>query len=332
MNRWQPLVALLAAFATADASPLFDDSSVLDVTLEGPLAALFEDPESLQYRPFELRVGEERLDVEVRLRGHSRRRVCDFPPLRIKLGGNAPAGSVFADQDGVKLVSHCRNGDRGEQDLLEEYLAYRILNLLTERSFRVRLLKVEYLDPSGDLHKAASPRFGFVIEPIEQLAARLGGTVARLPGLPKARHDREQAALVYVFQYLVGNTDWSLALADYDDGCCHNHKLIDAGERVYLVPYDFDLSGVVNARYAFPQRDLPIKKVTQRLYQGACTDRDILLTALRSVLERRDELLSLVDQTPGLDASNVRRMRKYLDAFFRKGESKLMRIFERDCI
>ena len=139
---------------------------------------------------------------------------------------------------------------------------------------------------------------------------------------------------MYVFQYLIANTDWMLLKADYDDGCCPNLELFERDSGLIFVPYDFDVAGLINAKYAFPDAKLRIKRVTQRLYRGLCTDRDILRDALRTVRSKRDEILALTGDIPGLQPDNAERARDYLDDFFAEAadEEDLLDRFEKHCI
>ena len=327
---------LLLVFVAAEiaAAPLFEGDAVVDVSLRGALSTLFDDTSDRTARSFTLEANGSALPVKVRLRGHSRLRVCKFPPLRLDFRKADTRGSVFEDQGKLKLVTHCRNYDRAEQNLLEEYAAYRILNVLTDFSYRVRLLRINYEDTDGKQSDKISPRYGFVLESADQLADRTGAATATLRGVPKKRHDLEAAALMYVYQYLIGNTDWGLVKADYDAGCCHNVDLFELDSVVRTVPYDLDLSGLVNAPYAFPDVQLRIDKVTKRLYRGLCTDRDILNAALDRVIERETEILDVLHITPGLSDKNRQAAAKYLGRFFDAAakRDKLLKRFEKDCI
>lgn len=316
------------------ASPLFDTDAVLDVALRGPLASVIVDTEDRVERSFAIDADGAEHPVKVRVRGNSRVRVCEFPPLRLNFRQADVAQTVFAGQDKLKLVTHCRNQDSAEQGLLEEYAAYRIFNVLTELSFRVRLLRINYVDTDGKLGEKGSHRFGFVLETAKQLAARMGAKPVTMRGVPKRRHDLEQAALVYVYQYLIGNTDWGLVKADYDDGCCHNIDLFERDDIVVFVPYDLDLSGLVNARYAFPDRTLRIKKVTQRLYRGLCTDRTVLAAALDKITASEKEISDVLRDTPGLSGENREKAMRFIGRFFEKAKDKdkLLDEFERRCV
>lgn len=329
------MALVLLAWATdLRASPLFEDHAVLDVTLRGPLGSVFADTEDRAEREFVIQFNGDERQVKVRVRGNSRVRVCEFPPLRLNFRQADVVQTVFDGQDKLKLVTHCRNQDRAEQDLLEEYAAYRVLNVLTDTSFRVRLLRMSYVDTDGELKEKGARRFAFVLETVEQLAARMGARPVTMEGVPKRRHDLEQAALVYVYQYLIANTDWGLVKADYDEGCCHNIELFELDGIVVFVPYDLDLSGLVNARYAFPDRTLRIKKVTQRLYRGLCTDRSILEAALDEVIAREPQITAVVRDTPGLTGDNREKAIRFVGRFFEKAadREKLLDEFERRCV
>jgi hypothetical protein len=318
----------------AFASPLFDHDTPVEVVISGPFRSLFESAQQPDYLPFSLDAGGSTQAVDIRVRGHSRLRVCEFPPLRLNFPAGGDASGVFAGQRRLKLVTHCRNSDRGEQDLLEEYAVYRVLNVLTDLSYRVRLLHIRYQDTEGALSPDAAVRYGFVLEPEEEFAARTGAVPVARAGFPRERHDREQAVLMYVFQYLIANTDWSLVKADYDEACCHNADLFKLDSRLFFVPYDFDLAGLVNARYAFPDSKLRIDRVTQRLYRGLCTDRDRLRRALATVKSKRAEILAVVRDLPGLEPRNAERAARYLDDFFAAAaeEEGLLKSFERHCL
>jgi len=334
---WHRLVCglLLAVLARhGAASPLFDDDDVIDIGLTGPFESLFQTTEQPVYLPFSLETGGTTRPVEIRVRGHSRLRVCEFPPLRLNFRAGPEATDPFEGQDELKLVTHCRNYDRGEQDLLEEYAAYRILNVVTSLSYRVRLLRVHYRDTGGELPPQAEQRYAFAIEPAAEFARRTGARAVDLKGFPLNRHDQHHAALMYVLQYLVANTDWQLLKADYEEACCHNADLFERDSLILFVPYDFDVSGLVNAQYAFPDPRLRIRSVRQRLYRGLCTERSLLREALVAVTSKEDELLAVIRDLPGLEPRNAERALRYLADFFddARDQDRLLDSFERRCV
>ena len=314
------------------ATPLFDDTAVIDAALEGPLGDLMSDTDSREQLPFLLRADDTEHAIKVRLRGKSRLRVCDLLPMRLNFRKSEVEGTLFANQDKLKLVVPCHTSERAEKNLVEEYAVYRIFNLLTPASYRARLLRVTFGDTGDDdeefrLH-------AFLLEPTEHLAERLDGQESELPEVALSWLDADQMALVYVFQYLVSNVDWSLVTPQDEKTCCHNGTLIETDDKILYVPYDFDLSGFVDAPYAFPPPELRIDKVTQRRYRGFCTDRDTLKKALDTVVSKRPDIVELIESLPVLSDKDKQRRIAYLDQFFRaaENEDRLLKRFENRCL
>ena len=251
MRNWLPILwshlFWLFCLGTASAQPLFDDDTLLEIELRGPLEATRRDTEDRGERPFILKVDGTELHPMVRVRGNSRVIHCSFPPLRLRF--DDAADTPFAGQGKVKLVTHCNRGERSELNVLEEYAAYRILALLTRSAVRVRLLRIRYVD-TDEPGREPLERFGFVLESEQSLAERIGGKLVELDGVLPSRLELEQLASVFVAQYLIGNSDYSLVTATGDDACCHNGILVEVDDKLHYVAYDFDLSSLVNARYA----------------------------------------------------------------------------------
>lgn len=330
--RLTAILAALLALPPLAAAPLFEDAAVIDANLEGPLADLTSDPDSRDQLPFTLRAGGNEHTIKVRLRGNSRLRACDFPPLRLNFRKGEVDGTLFAGQDKLKLVVPCRDSQRAEKDLVEEYAVYRMFNLLTPASYRARLLKTTFTDTSRDGEQTRTHTF--LLEPEEQLSARLGGRASDKAEVALSWFDAEHMALVYVFQYLVGNLDWSLVTADGETTCCHNGTLVETGEKLLYVPYDFDLSGFVDAPYAVPPPGLRLSSVTQRRYRGFCTDPQHLERALERVVSKRPEIVALIRSLPVLGEKDKQRRIGYLDQFFRAAanEDRLLERFAKRCL
>ena len=332
------LLALGPLANPAFSSPLFDDDSVLDVRLSGPLRTLARDKRSAERIefPFMLSVNGTDIPMEVRVRGNSRTIVCGFPPLRLRFPAEGTGQTVFAGQDKLKLVTHCKsNRQKSENNLLEEYTAYRIFNLISDAGYRVRLLRIHYEDTDGGLKHLDRPYYGFLIESDRELAARINGEVSAVGGVPYSRLNDNQTALVYVFQYLIGNTDWSFITAEGQDVCCHNVHLIERNGGLLPIPYDFDLSGLVNASYAKPNSIVGTKRVTQRIYRGYCKlPIDRVAPALEKITALREPIMSLVEESPIAGDEDTGSRLRYTGHFFEEAENsaKLLRRFDADCV
>ncbi len=332
------LLSLGPLASPAFSSPLFSDASVIDIRLSGPLRTLARDkksPKRVEY-PFVPSVDGEDIPIRVRVRGKSRTIVCGFPPLRLRFPADGTSQTVFAGQDKLKLVTHCKsNRKTSENNLLEEYTAYRIFNLISDTGYRVRLLRFHYEDTDGGLKHLDRPYYGFLIESDKELAARINGEVSSTSGVPYSRLNDNQTALVYVFQYLIGNSDWSFIRGEGEDVCCHNIHLIEKGGGPYPIPYDFDFSGLVNASYAKPNSIIGTKRVTQRIYRGYCKlPIDRVATALEKIAALRESIMSLVEESPVAGGEDTDSRVRYIGYFFEEAENaaKLLRQFDGDCV
>ncbi len=333
MKKIFPL-ALLCVAAQAGASPLFNDNAVIDVELTGPIGSLIKNKKERNELPFVLKANGVEYHIQVRVRGKSRLRVCEFPPLRFNFSGRNTEQTVFAGQDKLKLVTHCRDRNVAQSDALQEYAAYRMFSLVSDIGYGVRLLRITYRDTDERRKNEVIVRYGFLIESQAELADRIGGRPAKVTGVSLRSLDDRQAALVYVFQYMIGNTDWSMAKADDDDVCCHNGDILEIESKHFYVPYDFDLAGLVNAKYAYPDPALRIRKVTQRMYRGYCTSRDTLQSALGMVRKRKADILGVLSEIPGLPEDEQAMSIDYLSQFFTRAEDeeKMLQSFERRCL
>jgi len=315
------------------AASLFEDHTALEIDLTGPFGSLVENKNDRDELPFHLRTGSVEFDLQIRARGNSRMRVCDFPPLRLNFKQADTVGTWFEGQDKLKLVTRCMKGDRYESDVLEEYAAYQVFSLLSDVSYRVRLVHLAFSDTDEQLKEVYRKSYGFLVEPLDQLVSRVDGSLSQITGVSLRQLDENQAALVYVFQYLIANTDWSFVTADQAEYCCHNIELINIGLKTFPVPYDFDLAGIVNAAYARPDPSLKIKKVTKRVYRGFCTDSGILRGALRRITSREDEILRVIADLPVLAEREKENRIDYLRSFFKEAreEDKIISKFEKNC-
>jgi len=196
------------------------------------------------------------------------------------------------------------------------------------------LLHITFVDTGGSSKLDSQPSYGFVIEPKKQFLERVGGEWAKLPGVKMSRVAEPQAALVFVFQYLIGNTDWSFVTADGDDACCHNGDLLIIDDKLNYVPYDFDLAGLVNAAYAKPDPSLRLRSVTRRRYRGYCVSQEALRGAIQIVKSKRKDILAVLTGIPGYTVKEMEDNIEYLDGFFElaQDEEKLLKSFERSCL
>lgn len=298
--------------------PLFASATPLAITLTADFGAIFKERDTLKTRryPATLAFADEQgalvtLPVELSTRGHFRLKAttCGFPPLRVVFDKSKSKGTPFAGQRALKLVTHCRTGDRTfEQYVLREYVVYKVLNALTERSFRDRLARVTYVDTTRPTKPVTA--YAFFVESEEELASRLGGRVITARQGRFDDFDPVQVNLVAVFEYFIGNTDWSLS-------ALHNIRIVASDSAPpYPVPYDFDWSGLVHTHYAVPDARLPIKNVRERLYLGPCRSAAEFAPTLALFVARRDSIVSLYRSLRALDNDYLVEAKSYIGEFY----------------
>ena len=247
--------------------------------------------------------------ISICARGEFRRENCQMPSLIVNFKTTTP--SPLSGLKKMKMVCGCSSSSYSERLVLLEYLTYRIFNFLTDMSFRTRLVKVNYRDVN-DKVKTYS-QYAFLIEDVDELAKRNGCREYEKKA-SSVLTNRAQLTLVAFFQYLIGNTDWSVP--NY-----HNIKLIqlrnDSTSYPYVVPYDFDFAGIVNASYAFPNTELfGIEKVTDRVYRGHPRNVEELELTLKIFRDNKENILSLVRGFDLLDLKDRKTMTDYIEDFY----------------
>ena len=247
--------------------------------------------------------------LKVKTRGIWRLNNCDFPPIRLDFAKSTVKHTLFAKLDKPKLVTHCRDNNEFEQYLLQEMQLYRIYNLLTPYSHRVRLARVMYVDSANG--KPVATRYAFLEEEATALAHRVGGLLVKEKGARASDLEAKAAAIFGVFQYMIGNTDWSIA-------GLHNVELITSDSLHVPIAYDFDFSGAVNTRYATVDPSLPIKHVRDRLYRGYCLPDETFGPVFDMFKAKKDSIYALYRDPIGklLDKDRVKETLEYFDDFY----------------
>ncbi|NIL92983.1 MAG: hypothetical protein GTO71_00740 [Woeseiaceae bacterium] len=324
-----PLVASGQDSDSGGRHPLFQTDEVLKAVLTAPIAQTYAQrhQEVRIYHPGQWTYTDEddrtqRLDVSIRTRGHFRREVCDLPPLQLNFKKSQVKGTLFAGQNKVKLVAPCKEGKRYQQYVILEYLAYRTYQILTDHSFSARLVRLSYVDRDEQLEPWTD--FAFMIEDDSDMAKRLDLDRLNIESTLYSQLDHPRTALLQVFQLMIANNDYSVIKPSGDDDCCHNIQLIGIEEddgsvlngNIIPVPYDFDFSGLVNATYAAPPSQLPIRDVRFRYFYGLCQPRPIIDAAIAHIQSKRDEILALYANTLELDDGLRKKTIKYIEEFF----------------
>ena len=247
--------------------------------------------------------------VTLETRGHFRRENCTYPPLKIVF--NKPDSTVLSSLKSLKLVSTCKASNENSQYLIKEYLSYKLYNLLTDKSFRVRLVDMDFIDSSGK--KKPFKEFAFFTEDEKEMAKRNNCKDWTVGKPPTEAMDRAQMTLVSIFEYMIGNTDWSVPAR-------HNIKTIlskaDPDSKPFSVPYDFDFAGLVNTDYATPDAMFGTVSVQERVYRGYARTMDELNATLDLFIKQKNNFYALINNCEYLNPNSKKGMIKFLEDFY----------------
>jgi len=328
------LIAMVACNAAhgddggGETTPLFASNEILDVTIRAPFTTIMRERSEEEDKPATLTYndavgGSIAVEIGIQARGRFRRQaqVCKWAPLRLNFKKSSLENTVFAGSDKMKLVTHCRNNsDRYTQALLAEHLAYRILNLVTDASFRVRLLRITYVDTDKDDRERVE--LGFVIEHKDQVARRIGLATNDAQQTTIDALDARHTNLGSVYQFLIGNTDFSPIRAAPGEACCHNYVLFGAEMgQMLAIPYDFDMSGIVDAPHASPNPRFDLRNVQERLYRGRCVNNEHVDASVQAFLDQKQAIYDLINASELIQPGRRKGTLRFLNEFFATIES-----------
>jgi hypothetical protein len=295
---------------------LFTSENVLNLSLSFDITQYTRKKSKTEYLPATLTYHISRTDsiskaIKVRSRGEMRNGYCSFPPIRLNLKKGDFKNTELNSIDKIKMVTHCEYGN--EENLFKEFLIYKLFNVLTDTSFRVRMVKVDYINTT----KARKPieTFAFLIEPVGIMASRLNITPVEAVNLTQNSIMPKLMDRLAIFNYMIGNTDWSVPNQ-------HNVKIM-AGKSMnsialgVIIPYDFDYSGLVNAEYAIPYEPLGLSSVRERWYMGVCRSEEEFRQALAEFVNKKEAFYKVIHDFPFLADKVKKEMIDYLESFYK---------------
>ncbi len=333
---WRPLILSLLLFVPASlysqleqqhvrlvdtidtSADIFEEEDPMKITLTLDLKKYQKEKYKGEYMPvrFHYEFNDTLfLEKEMRMkaRGAFRRSHCSLAPFWLNIRKADVANVHLQDVNRFKVVTNCQGSKTYDEYVLKEYLAYKIYNIISPISFRVRLIRMKYVD-TGRKDKVTEG-WSFMIEPEEMLAERVGGQVVKKDELSITYMKPGEMDLAAMFMYMIGNCDYSILGR-------HNMKILGMpgfGSEGYTpVPYDFDYSGLVDASYAIPGENLGITSVTERYYLGPCREDEAYLAAIEHINQHRDEILQMVSDFEYLDSRNKKNAISYLEQYFAK--------------
>ncbi|MEO6289440.1 MAG: hypothetical protein ABIO76_05945, partial [Ginsengibacter sp.] len=270
--------------------------------------------ENIKYHPLLLRYQKEdsnteSIQIRAKARGNFRRlkENCKLPPLMLNFPKQEKTKkTLFAKENKLKLVIPCQ----GDEYVVREWLVYRLYNLISENSFRARLVQVDFKDSLSQ--RKNETHYCILLEDENKVAERNKATLLR-KRLQMENTNRSEFTKMAVFQYMIGNTDWSVPFLQ-------NIKLISKDPTLppYAVPYDFDHAGIVSAPYAGVAPELEISSTTERIYRGYCdNDRMDFLETFELFHQRKNDIYNLYTNSTLVNSRYVKFVTRFLDDFYK---------------
>jgi hypothetical protein len=310
---------------------LFDSDEVLNIKLSGSIRSLFNDRgDNAPYRPLVLTYknadsSSVTINIRAKTRGNFRRQKsnCTYPPILLNFIKKEAKPSLFDQQDKLKLVNPCA----GEEFVVREYLVYKLYNLITPKSYKARLARVTFDDVD---RKKETTFLSILLEEDEQMAKRNNTKLMNLKNLYGESTETETFLKMAVFQYMIGNTDWSVPFL-------HNIRIIsfDPTTVPSVVPYDFDHAGIVDAPYALPPEQLELKSTKERRFRGYCiTDWKKMDEVIATYNRLKDDIYKTYTSCTLLDAKYIKSTTRFLDDFYEtiNDPKKMKSEFSHPCV
>ncbi len=296
---------------------LFEDDKMVEISLHFDLTTYFRTKPKDSYLNANLTIHFDQKDsvsrdIKLKTRGIFRNKYCTFPPIELNI---KKANFGYSDLNKIsklKLVPQCSSGKDKEDYVLREYLAYKLFNVLTDTSFRVRLLSINYIDTQ----KKRKPihQYGFFIEPVEMVTARTNSLQVKLKTLNQKDITAKIMDRVSLFNYMIGNYDWSVP-GQHNIIVLKSLNLDPYGLGI-AIPHDFDWTGLVNPTYAVPTEEMGTDNVRERIFVGICRSKEIYDKELGLLLEKKEAIYKVINDFPYLDQRVKKDITSYLDSFF----------------
>jgi hypothetical protein len=269
-------------------------------------------------------------DIRIRARGEFRRKFCSFPPILLNLKDIDKKPDILKSQKTIKLVTECHYAENYQDYVFREYLIYKMYNLLTSFSYRVRLVKLTITDEDRPDEVISS--YGYLIENIDEIAQRNNAVVLNNQRILQKDVVPELMARLAVFQYMIGNFDWQTGNQHNIDAIKIPGRFLD---RVLPLPHDFDFSGFVNTEYAIPRKSLGLQDVRQRRYLGECFLNDYLPEVLNEFISLQAPFQGIIRSFDLLNRKSRKDLLSYLYEFYSvllDNRDDMIKKFEGECL
>jgi hypothetical protein len=302
---------------------LFEEDDIVEITLRFDLSTYFRTKPQEEYLKANITFNLSKTDsisnnIRLKTRGVFRNQYCTFPPIELNF---KKADFGYTDLNRIsklKLVVQCSSGKDKEEYILREYLTYKLFNVLTDTSFRVRLLTVNYIDTKKD--RKPFKQYGFFIEPVDMITSRTNSYQVKSMTLTQKSIAPAVMDRLAIFNYMIGNYDWSIP--GQHNILVLNIPGIDPYGRFIAIPHDFDWTGVVNATYAIPAEAVGTEHVRERIFTGVCRRKEVFQQDLELFLKKKQDFYKVINDFPYLNQRSKKDITGYLDEFFDQLEGK----------
>jgi hypothetical protein len=296
---------------------LFEEDKIVEISLRFDLSTYFRNKPQDYYLKANLTIhlsptDSVSKDIRLKTRGVFRNQYCTFAPIELNF---KKADFGYSDLNRIsklKLVPQCSSGKDNADYVLREYLAYKLFNVLSDTSFRVRLLTVNYIDTE----KKRKPirQYGFFIEPVEMLTARTNCVQIKSQGLTQKSIIPRIMDRLAIFNFMIGNYDW--AVPNLHNIVVIKSLVYDPSGLCIAIPHDFDWSGLVNPPYAIPAETVGTENVRERIFLGICRSKEVFQKDLDLFLAKKEEFYRVINEFPYINKETKKDITGYLDGFF----------------
>lgn len=251
--------------------------------------------------------------LDLRARGNFRRANCYFVPVKISIKKKHYKNTKFDGHKKLKLVVPCLLERDRNDNVVKEYMAYKLYEIISPYHFRTRFVDLELTEPRGKKEKIHSLK-GFLIEDDKKIAKKFDGKIIERSIHPLAQEELNSIRCEF-FQYMIGNTDFSNLEQ-------HNSKLIFIDNKIFPVPYDFDMSGLVNASYSAVSEAISstsnVSRVTQRMYRGFKRNTTVIEQVRQEYIQNKDKMFKVINDLKSQFESEKEfdSAKKYIQSFF----------------
>ena len=303
---------------TNETSKLFRNQEILPIKLTYSNKDIKKNTNDSTYIKTDISYQEEdgswkTFEVELRSRGNNRLKNCYFPPIKMKISNSESKGTLFEGNKKIKLVLPCLLLQGKNDYVVKEYMAYKLYEIISPYHYNTRIVDLSFTENKGKKTKIHELK-AILIEDIKNIAKRYDGHLIKT-NTHHSNQEPKTSVQNAFFQFMIGNTDFSTTYQ-------HNEKLLFINKKFVPVPFDFDMSGLVNTSYAVVSvvnnESLPISSVEDRLYRGYERDPQIIQEVRKEFMDNKIKMMDIIDNLKPLfeDQSEFAEARKYILSFF----------------